>query len=560
MVSFRLCHLSFITLLAVTSVGSRGMPTVVGFSPSRHYPLGPLALVSLNKKSFFKHEHRPTNAQLQSRARSPLPLTLPSPRRNVALMALSPVTWCTFGATWTLAVSTCAGFWFEKRILANSGIPITLSVSALASNLLGSVPNVHPLYDYCWSTVLPASLAFLLLSLETTDRTDRTVCTVDNETERPAGRSTWIGIRRMALPFAIASIGSVLGCLASFAISLRFSSFLLPPLAACQAAACLAASFIGGSVNFFATAAMIIGKDSPSGHALISAMAAADIIVMAMYFALLAAALRSKTLQRWFRECDGQEVLATTEAHVNHNVGDRNKVPLDAEMTNHANFSRQLIAAIMVSMLAFGLVELAKRFERVLDNIVPGTACAFLAAAIPSLTRLVPPNNTRWSEMQAIAGPCSTFSFLSLFAAIGVSVNLGQALGSGPACLFFSTIALAVHGLVTLGGSVLVHKARRNNKISSSSSSSSNNNSNNNISSSRDNQSRLRLANVLTASNAAIGGPATAAAFCGQVTGIGSGEKRGLTVAATVWGVVGYAIGTTIGVALYRLLQAKFVL
>ena len=79
-------------------------------------------------------------------------------------------------------------------------------------------------------------------------------------------------------------------------------------------------------------------------------------------------------------------------------------------------------------------------------------------------------------------------------------------------------------------------------------------------SSSRDNQSRLRLANVLTASNAAIGGPATAAAFGGQVTGIGTGEKRGLTVAATVWGVVGYAIGTTIGVALYRLLQAKFVL
>ena len=494
---------------------------MAGFAPPfPHFTLRkthyiPRPPISLNK-SFFKNEHRQKRAQLQTRASS---------------LALFP---STVGAACTLAVSSCAGFWFEKRILANSGILTTLSVSALASNLLGRVPNAHPLYDFCWSTVLPASLAFLLLSLEPSDPREPD----GNETDWSSG-STALGIRRMALPFAIASIASVFGCLVSFAVSLRFASFLLPPLAAAQAAACLAASFIGGSVNFFATAAIIIGKDSSSGHELLSAMAAADIIVMATYFAALAAALRSKTLQSWFRD-DDQEIRSTG-AQVNNATEKREKVPLDANMTHHCDSSRQLIAATMVSMLAFGFVEVAKRFERIFNNIVPGTACAFLAATIPSLTRIVPRNNKRWNEMKPIAGSCSTFCFLSLFAAIGVSVNLGQALESGPACLCFSTLALAIHGFVTLVASALVHRARRSGRNSS-----------------RNDKSRLRLVNVLTASNAAIGGPATAAAFCGQVTGISTGEKRGLTVAATVWGVVGYAIGTTIGVALYRLLQARF--
>ena len=53
---------------------------------------------------------------------------------------------------------------------------------------------------------------------------------------------------------------------------------------------------------------------------------------------------------------------------------------------------------------------------------------------------------------------------------------------------------------------------------------------------------RLQLRHVLVASNAAIGGPATAAAFAGQ-------QKTGLTLAATLWGVVGYGVGTNLGIA-----------
>lgn len=49
------------------------------------------------------------------------------------------------------------------------------------------------------------------------------------------------------------------------------------------------------------------------------------------------------------------------------------------------------------------------------------------------------------------------------------------------------------------------------------------------------------------------GGPATAAAFAGSI-----GGHRSLVVAATLWGIVGYAVGTTVGVTLSQFLLKLF--
>ena len=82
---------------------------------------------------------------------------------------------------------------------------------------------------------------------------------------------------------------------------------------------------------------------------------------------------------------------------------------------------------------------------------------------------------------------------------------------------------------------------------------------------------KIGLEEIWIASNAAIGGPVTAAAFCtrlkktttrkGTPTNNDDNDNESLlmvgrTTAATVWGIVGYAIGTTIGVGLYRFLGA----
>lgn len=158
-----------------------------------------------------------------------------------------------FNALGTLTVSAGSGYLVEQNI-PNSGILTTLGIAALLSNTLGS-PKVHYVYDMCWSTLLPMSLALLLFSLR------NNVASASDSSNASMG-----AIKRLSIPFVIASIASLLGCLLSFALK------LLPLSDSCFAASCLVASYIGGSVNFFATAYTI----DKTKMQLASAMATAD--------------------------------------------------------------------------------------------------------------------------------------------------------------------------------------------------------------------------------------------------------------------------------------------
>ena len=151
--------------------------------------------------------------------------------------------------------------------------------------------------------------------------------------------------------------------------------------------------------------------------------------------------------------------------------------------------------------------------------------------------------------MQDIALPLSEVMFHLLFASIGTSANLRQALQSGPACLAFSSLSLAIHIIITFGGCRIIrdwtwynnHTGKTRNRPSRLAASVE--------------PPRMELEDVLIASNAAIGGPATAAAFCSQMNDKNNLRRlRGRTMAATFWGVFGYGIGTTIGIAMYRLI------
>jgi uncharacterized membrane protein len=356
--------------------------------------------------------------------------------------------------------------------------------------------------------------------------------------------------------------------LVSWIICCHYPKLWLSPNDASQAAACLAASFIGGSVNFFATAAAIVRmQNNHNDHSttsysriartsdsnsdtLLSAMAAVDIVVMALYFALLSSALQSKRMQRWFR----------SEPHeLDSNVGDKLAInDTDEIVTNtstndtrlHTTKVYHLLPAVFLSgLLALLFVEVSKQLESIMNRFVAGTACAFLSIMVPYFTtKMNRMQQVRyhpfWCTMQQYSEPMSRFAFLLLFATMGTTANLSTALYNGPACLCFSLTALFVHGIVTLFGSRLWQRLtyQRRNELNNRS---------------EDSHKRIDLADVLIASNAAIGGPATAAAFCGQISKQTSILQRlNLTVAATFWGVVGYAIGTTIGVTIYRVLQS----
>ncbi|EEC51023.1 predicted protein [Phaeodactylum tricornutum CCAP 1055/1] len=412
-----------------------------------------------------------------------------------------------------LVASSIVGFNFD-RILPDSGILVTLISAALISNV-GLAPTLHPLYDTCWTTFLPGSLTLLLLSMQ-----KKTTETFAN------GESILTVVRRVSVPFAIASVASVLGCALSFWLCLTFPMHLLPKQEATVATACQAASFVGGSVNFFATAAVVADR---SVSTLVSSMATADLVVTAIFFAILSTALQSPSLKRMFLNDNEREARNSDVEDINESTNKSTDSPdqptprKSIKDVSPATMLRLTISSILVSSVALAIVRLAERFEAVVSSIIPGTACAAITVLAPLVPKFMPRDLWLWKDMQRVAVPLSQFCFLFLFASIGMSADLTAALISGPACLVVSLSALVVHLIGTLLGCLISRRWF---------------------------QSELRFEDVLVASNAAIGGPATAAAFCGRIVGP---RQKALTYAATIWGVVGYAIGTTLGVTFFRI-------
>jgi uncharacterized membrane protein len=500
------------------------------------------------------------------------------------------------------------------QTFSDSGILVTLLISGLLSNQ-GLVPATSPLYDLCWTLFLPASLALLLLSMNNNKSNYNSNSLSSDNDALQKGEDEYsvaASVQRVFIPFVIASFGSILGCLFSFVLCQWVApalhahnnplQVLLLPLAKARIAlSCLTASFVGGSVNFFATANQIAvttlsSSSSPSPMTIVSSMATADIIVMLLYFALLGAALQSKTMKRWFIECDdtSQEMPKGKGVVVKDAIVDDSSTTASTRAASSTTpLSKDIISVIssgtLASTLAFGIVRIASHVEQVLADFVPGLACAVIVAIVPTLKRcltqwLLPLLDEKsfaiadkarrtWNNVQEIAEPLSQISFFLLFASIGVSANLAGAVRSGPACLFLSLVAMLVHLVVTMGVSVLVRwrglfwflplppqlllPAWMRNKTKRIISSTATTTAASSTATPRRTTaiSSIRLEDVLIASNAAIGGPATAAAFCSRIRGP---RQEGLTYAAVVWGVFGYAIGTTMGILFYRFLGYVF--
>ena len=464
----------------------------------------------------------------------------------------------------SLAISACValigssfvGLQMDK-VVPSSGILATLVTAAMLSNL-GLVPSAHYLYDLCWTTFLPASLALLLLayrnqqplpekSSSSSTSSKGTTTTMSTQQQQPVAKA----IRTVALPFFISSLGSLVGCLTSFWLFSRFPSLGLSLVDSRVACACMSASLVGGSVNFFATAQLITA--SPT---LLGSLATADLMVMAVYFAFLTFALQNPFVRQLFSNNSNNNnnnnnkhpsTSISEEVAVEHLPSiqdDETKIlSLPSSSTNSSTTRsrfQKLQAAGLITALALAVVQVANRVEQSLGPWIPGTACAVIALVAPAMNSYFVQRwdgNQMWKDMQTMGSPISDLFFHFLFASIGTNANLKDALVTGPACLGFSSVAYGLHVLLTLVGNYLVKQkwnAVRHHPLVQD----------------------MELEDVLIASNAAIGGPATAAAFCGRMQGP---RLKGWTMAATVWGVFGYAIGTMLGVGMFRLVGGQMI-
>lgn len=365
-------------------------------------------------------------------------------------------------ALWAVLLSCAAlGLWAERsgagigsRI---SGAVITM-LSAFALSNLNVIPAAAPSYEVVWEYLVPLAIPLLLVNADL-----RRILTESGP---------------MLIAFMIGACGTVLGVLLGFSVL---------PLGQhdWQLAAVFTATYIGGSLNYVATAKAVGLED----NSLLTTGMAADNLMMIVYFLILFSLPSIVRLRSFFHERSGKRPAAEVIPDKNNPTGGRSNV------------------SGMAFALAMSLLVCAFAFE--LEKMTPYEGTAILIITLVSLMLA-----TLWrSLMKQMNGAMETGTLLMqiFFATIGASANIHTVIQAGPVLLAFAGIILLVHLLVMLCAGYFA---------------------------------KLSLPEILIASNANTGGPTTAlamasarrwhdlmvpAALCGTL-GYASGNFIGLVV------------------------------
>lgn len=140
------------------------------------------------------------------------------PLHNVQLQ-LSPSACDSILAFSTIASSSAIGFTSDRMKFfgGNAGTIVTLISAAIFSNIgiWGlAVPKDHFIYDICWTKLLPASLALVLLSTSKSSSMEETEASRISSNSSSSSTNREI-ITACAIPFLIGSAGSIIGCFMS---------------------------------------------------------------------------------------------------------------------------------------------------------------------------------------------------------------------------------------------------------------------------------------------------------------------------------------------------------
>uniref|UniRef100_A0A1D2AFB3 Membrane protein YjcL n=1 Tax=Auxenochlorella protothecoides TaxID=3075 RepID=A0A1D2AFB3_AUXPR len=401
---------------------------------------------------------RPAHRHAPSRSQSTIP------HSSASLHTLTVLTGC--GA---------AGLSLEQVAPALSAPLLSIALAAVARTL-GLLPDASPVYDAVWGLAMPMATALVLMEADMT-RLFR------------AARDT-------LLAFLVASAATMLATLLAFALWQR----CMGPHGASLASA-LCASYIGGSINFAATAAAL---QIPTGPALGAAMAA-DNVAMAGYIAALMAVpvpRRGRSLEVGAAGGPG--------LHGSSVLGDGTG-PADVDVRHPGPASTPLSAASSLALAATAC-SLGVGASALLST--PHASLAATAVLTPALAAAA----RRLCGPRAFAGAGALGgALLALaFATIGGGVGDLRALTSAGPLLAFAASQLGLQLGITLLAATALRLPRRE---------------------------------TLVAANAAVGGPGTAAAMA---------AARGwhdLVEPGVLAGTLGYAVGTAAGIAVSGVLR-----
>lgn len=370
------------------------------------------------------------------------------------------------GVSMKIAVFKSA--WFDPAILS-------LGFGLLLRSLFPSIdPNVAE--TYAWKVFLPVSLSLGIMG------------TARNKQQCP--EPTMQSLQCVLLAFLFGTIGSLAGASINIVLSKLLISSKKSFVEVSTLATCLAASYIGGTANFFETAAAL----QLQARQQLSLLAVADIGVMAVYFSILQGVYR-RLSRTQVHKCDTREISPVTKP---------------SEDNIYIKYTLNTIP----SFLAVVITMASNYLQSVNFGHIPGLSilCVTLLSAAVALLL---------SKLQIDTGSSVTMQksgglWLGMFyAALGMALRPSDLLLLHPSSAMLFPVILTCHLFVLL---LLSH-----------------------LFGIKD------LAAVLVASNACVGGSATAASMALL---FGRGD---LVLPGCIAGVVGYAIGTPLSLALYGL-------
>src|SRR5210317_38234 len=368
----------------------------------------------------------------------------------------------TFALSAAIMVIVAFGFWAESQRWGQQlGGPLILLAVSMAASNLGIIPYSAPLYGTIAGVLVPMAIPLLLL------RADLRTIIVESGP--------------MLVAFLLAAGATVVGAL--FAAQL----IDMGPLHS-EIAGTITASYIGGSLNFVATAEAVGIKDSSVYVASLSADAVGAVIFLLM--------LMLMPTIGFIRRAMPSKFIGQGAGAVAAEVGE--PVKKEAKPFRLAAAANGLALSLVICAVSSGLASLLQA-DAFFILIVTALSLVVANFAKPIIRRV---------ESEFELGTLFMYVF---FAVIDAGANISEVLGAALPIIIFITIMVLVHlCLLVLIGKLM----------------------------------KLDLAEVLIASNACILGPAPAAALAA------SKGWQPLVAPGILVGMLGYAIATFIGVAI----------
>jgi uncharacterized membrane protein len=386
-----------------------------------------------------------------------------------------------------IALGTAVAIWLEQtyRWAARLSGPVLALLIAMGLSNTRIVPAVSPAYDFVGDWLVPLAIPLLLFRANL------------REIVRSGGR--------LFLIFHVSSVGTLIGT--ALAVWLLRGTIAAPDLE--HAAGMMAASYIGGGVNFMAVKESYHVREGVANPLIV-----ADNFVMAGMFVLLLAFGAS----RWFRARypHPHSLDANTSAATNLAA---------AHWTRKGISLLDVARAFAFAFAALALAGLLRRLTGAAFGDVSGRGAGWQMLQVLCTNRFVLITTVTLTMATLFARPLAkvngpeefgAYLLLIFLFTLGLPADLVSVITQAPMFFVFCGIIAVVNLTFTLAVGKLL---------------------------------RLNLEELLLVVNANLGGAPSAAAMA-----IGAGWPR-LVLPGILVGIWGYVIGTPIGVMMIELLK-----